>query len=622
MSTSMTPPDFAALGAHATLAKALATRGYEQPTAVQAAVLAAAEVDLLVSSQTGSGKTVAFGLVVGKLLLGEHDALPLSAHGKPRALVIAPTRELATQVQRELEWLFAPAKLKVISCTGGTDLRNDARNLKRGVDVVVGTPGRLVDLVERRSLDLGSVEVVVLDEADEMLDLGFRESLETLLTAAPVERRTLLFSATLPVAIRSLAERYQKSALRIDPRGATGKRVAAHDDIRHLAYLVARGERLAALSNLLRLYEEERSIVFCRTREAVSTLERQLAQRGFSVAAIAGDRAQADRSSALDALRSGRAQVLVATNVAARGLDLPEVALVAHADLPENAESLTHRSGRTGRAGKKGTSVLIVEVAERRKAERLLAEARLPIAWSAPPSAADVAEKNRHRVAVQVGTAIAATQEAVVDPSVTALAEELVAEHSPAKVVTALLQRLFAERRAGDALTPVDLSPPRPKRDAPTGRAALSPLASGGSPSGNWVLFEVSAGARERAEPGWILPLVCARGGYHAPRGGQHSRRPRPHARRNRRSRGRRIRGARRRARPPGPAHPHHARPSTPRRRRDRWARLRPTAHATAHDARPRPRQDHPRSRRTAPPAPLQHALRRVCSVENSERTD
>ena len=187
------PPDtaFSALGAHPSLARALAERGYDTPTPVQAAVLQAGDHDLLVSSQTGSGKTVAFGLLLGRLLVG--DAERLTPAAQPQALVIAPTRELAAQVQRELGWLLAGAGARVVAFTGGTDLRLDARALQRGVDVAVGTPGRLVDLMERGTLSLAGLRVVVLDEADEMLDLGFRDALEALLDATPPERRTLLF---------------------------------------------------------------------------------------------------------------------------------------------------------------------------------------------------------------------------------------------------------------------------------------------------------------------------------------------------------------------------------------------------------------------------------------------
>ncbi|HZS38804.1 MAG TPA: DEAD/DEAH box helicase [Polyangia bacterium] len=483
------PSEFAALGAHPTLERALAARGYQTPTPVQAAVLGAAERDLLVSSQTGSGKTVAFGLSLARVLLGENATLAPAP--KPRALVIAPTRELAVQVERELHWLYAGSGARVASFTGGTDLRLDGRKLQRGVDLVVGTPGRLVDLVERKSLDLSALQAVVLDEADEMLDLGFREPLEALLDAAPKERRTLLFSATLPPPIQAMARRYQQDPLRLDPRAGAPQ---PHEDIRYVAHLCADGERLAALVNVLRLADDERAIVFCRTRESVGELHRQLATRGFLVTAISGERAQDERTRALEAIRQGRVRVLVATNVAARGLDLPDVGLVVHADLPDNPDALTHRSGRTGRAGKKGVSTFIVERGQRRRAERLFHDAHLKLRWTAAPSAAAIAAHDRERVRVELGTAAAAPS----SDAARMLAAQLLAEHDATAIIAALVDRALAERPAGETLAPVDVQPMAASR-AP-------------APSGEMVLFQVNLGAKDRAEANWILPLVCRRG--------------------------------------------------------------------------------------------------------------
>jgi ATP-dependent RNA helicase DeaD len=363
----------------------------------------------------------------------------------------------------------------------------------------VGTPGRIVDLIGRGALALGGVEVVVLDEADEMLDLGFREALETILTATPVERRTLLFSATLPPPIRALARKFQRDALAIDPRGHT--RSAAHADIRHVAYLCADGERLPALVNLLRLADDERVIVFCRTRDNVAELHAQLTARGFAATAISGDRAQEERTRALEALRRGHVRVLVATNVAARGLDLPDVGLVLHADLPENAESLTHRSGRTGRAGNKGVNAFLVERGARRRAQRLFGDAHLALSWTAPPDAPAVAAHDRARLRAEVVEAIA---EGSGDPAASALAGELIADHDAVLVATVLLQRTLAGRPAGEPLTKVDL------REA---AAAPRRPGSGSGPSGKMALFEINLGAKDKAEANWILPLVCRRGG-------------------------------------------------------------------------------------------------------------
>src|SRR5580698_3535867 len=304
--------NFTELNLHPALAKALAARGYETATGVQAAVLdpALAGRDLLVSSQTGSGKTIAFGAVLARTLLGadegEEPAAPAAikarARTEPAALVIVPTRELATQVRGELAWLLADTRLRLASFTGGTPVGGDLRTLERGVDVVIGTPGRLVDLLRRERLPLGGLKAVVLDEADEMLDLGFREDLETILKAAPAERRTLLLSATIPPEIRAMAKRFQRDAVAIDPRrsqagGATPSQ--AHDDISYVAHLVSGGDRLGAVVNVLRASDSERAIVFVTTREAVADLHAALVARGFAATAISGDRAQAERDRAL-----------------------------------------------------------------------------------------------------------------------------------------------------------------------------------------------------------------------------------------------------------------------------------------------------------------------------------
>ena len=484
--------DFTALGAVPSLAAALTARGYATPTPVQAAVLGAGEHDLTVSAQTGSGKTVAFGLLIGRALIGESGKLSRSP--RPRALVIAPTRELAVQVQRELTWLLGEAGARVASFTGGTDLRNDSRALARGVDVAVGTPGRLVDLVDRKSLDLSGIEVLILDEADEMLDMGFRESLEMLLGNAPAERRTLLFSATLPPPIRALAKKYQTDAIPIDVRSARLD-AGAHADISYVAHLCNAGERLAALVNVLRIADDEKSLVFCRTREAVGELHRELASRGFLAAAISGDRAQADRDRALETMRSGRVKVLVATNVAARGLDLPELGLVVHIDLPENVESLTHRSGRTGRAGRKGRAVFLVDFGQRRKAERLFHGAKIRISFSPAPTLADVARHDESAIRTELATAM----ETPVSDSATRLASELLTTADAQALVAALVERALRERPAGETLTPVVVTASRP-----------APAHSG--PPGEFVVFQVNLGAADRAEASWILPLVCRRG--------------------------------------------------------------------------------------------------------------
>jgi len=356
------------------LARALADKGYAEPTPVQAAVLesGAEGRDLLVSAQTGSGKTVAYGLALGPTLLSADGTLPPAA--APLALIIAPTRELAIQVERELHWLYAATGARVAVCVGGMDPRREQRVLASGAHIVVGTPGRLRDHLERGNLDASGLRAVVLDEADEMLDLGFRDDLEFILDATPAERRTLLFSATLAREIVALARTYQRDAVRIDTQPDV-----PHGDIEYRAYLIAPNEIEHAVVNVLRFFDARGALVFCHTREAVRHLHSNLLERGFAAVALSGELSQNERNLALSALRDGRARVLVATDVAARGLHIEAVDGVIHFDPPEDHKAYLHRSGRTARAGKAGVVVSLtlwnqlveVEVIQRRLGLRI-----------------------------------------------------------------------------------------------------------------------------------------------------------------------------------------------------------------------------------------------------------
>ena len=366
----------------ALLAEALAARGYAAPTPVQAAVLEpeAQGRDLIVSAQTGSGKTVAFGLAMAGELIGEDGRVVPSR--EPLALIIAPTRELALQVSRELIWLYGPTGARIATCVGGMDASKERRQLSHGAHIVVGTPGRLRDHLERGALDLSALRAAVLDEADEMLDMGFRDDLEHILDATPNERRTLLFSATMPKPIVALARRYQQDALRISTVGEE----RGHGDIAYQAVTISPSDIEHAVINLLRFHEAETAILFCATRDNVRHLHATLVERGFSAVALSGEHSQSERNHALQALRDRRARVCVATDVAARGIDLPTLSLVIHVELPRDAEALQHRSGRTGRAGKKGTAVLLVPYPRRRRVEMMLKGARINAEWIDAPT--------------------------------------------------------------------------------------------------------------------------------------------------------------------------------------------------------------------------------------------
>ncbi len=476
----------------ALLGEALAARGYAAPTAVQAAVIEpeAAGRDLVVSAQTGSGKTVAFGLAMHPELLGPDGRIVPTR--EPHALIVAPTRELALQVSRELIWLYGPAGARIATCVGGMDASKERRQLSYGAHIVVGTPGRLRDHLERGALDLSALRAVVLDEADEMLDMGFREDLEAILDGTPETRRTLLFSATMPKPIVALAKRYQKDALRISTVGEE----RGHGDIAYQAVAVSPSDIEHAVINLLRFHEAETAILFCATRDNVRHLHSSLVERGFAAVALSGEHSQSERNHALQALRDRRARVCVATDVAARGIDLPSLSLVIHVELPRDAETLQHRSGRTGRAGKKGTAVLIVPYPRRRRVESMLRGARIQAEWIDVPTPETIRAQDRERLLA------ALLAPAETDEEDAVIAERLLAERSPQEIAAALVRAHRASLPAPEEMIERSHSERREERQAGQHRAGFDDV----------VWFRMDIGRRQNADPRWILPLICRRG--------------------------------------------------------------------------------------------------------------
>ena len=470
-----------------TLSDALQERGYETLTPVQEAVTAASleQADLLVSAQTGSGKTVGFGLAIAPTIL-ETDG-KFAPASKPLALVIAPTRELAMQVKRELSWLFAKSGVVMASCVGGMDMRDERRALDRGAHIVVATPGRLRDHIMRGSLKMDAMRAVILDEADEMLDLGFREDLEFILGEAPKDRRTLMFSATVPKAIATLAKTYQKDAVRVQ----TTAEQSQHSDIEYLAMNVALRDAENAIINVLRYYEAPNALVFCNTRAMVNRLTTRFSNRGFSVVALSGELTQNERTHALQAMRDGRARVCVATDVAARGIDLPNLELVVHAELPTSFETLLHRSGRTGRAGRKGISALIVPAKARSKAQRLMKMAKINAEWVDAPSAEAVQARDAERLLADP------VWDIPVEEGESAFVGELVERYSAEQIAAAYIRLFHARQSAPEELAAPGAAPePRPSE-------AFGPS----------VWFSVSGGRDKNAEPRRLLPMLCNAGG-------------------------------------------------------------------------------------------------------------
>jgi ATP-dependent RNA helicase DeaD len=474
------------------LALALAEKGYAEPTSVQAAVLEPEALgrDLVVSAQTGSGKTIAFGIAMLRELLADGAVLPPAA--APLALVIAPTRELALQVSRELMWLCAKANARITTCVGGMDPSKERRALNHGAHIVVGTPGRLRDHLERGAMDLSAIQYIVLDEADEMLDMGFRDDLEEILDAAPDTRRTLMFSATMPRPIAALAQRYQHDALRISTVGDD----RGHGDIDYQTVAVSPSDIENAVINLLRFHEAETAMLFCATRDNVRHLHATLVERGFAAVALSGEHSQNERNYALQALRDGRARVCVATDVAARGIDVASLSLVVHVEVPRDAETLQHRSGRTGRAGRKGTAVIIVPYPRRRRVEEMLRRARINATAAEVPSAEMIRERDRQRLFETLLEPVEGTPEEL------ELAQRLLDQRGALDLAVALVRQHSKAMPEPEELIDLSQRSADPRADKSHHRDGFD----------DTVWFRMDIGRRQNADPRWILPLLCRRG--------------------------------------------------------------------------------------------------------------
>ncbi|MEP6852104.1 MAG: DEAD/DEAH box helicase [bacterium] len=374
---------FADLGLREELLAVLDSLGYEEPTPIQRQAIppVLAGRDLLGQAATGTGKTAAFALPILQRL----PAGPRSLS----ALVLVPTRELAIQVSQAVHRYGRDLGARVLPVYGGSPIGRQIRELERGVDVVVATPGRALDHLGRGTLSLDSVRLVVLDEADEMLDMGFAEDIESILQAAPTDRQTVLFSATMPARLDAIARRHLHDpvTLRI-ARPAPGRGEAP--SVRQVAYLVPRASKASALGRLLDIEAPVAAIVFCRTREEVDSLTETLTGRGYRAEALHGGMTQDQRDRVMNRLRSGAAELLVATDVAARGLDIEQLSHVVNYDVPSAPEAYIHRIGRVGRAGREGVAITLVEPRQHRLLKTIEKAARASIAVEKVPTVADL----------------------------------------------------------------------------------------------------------------------------------------------------------------------------------------------------------------------------------------
>jgi ATP-dependent RNA helicase DeaD len=508
-------------GIAAPLQTALQRRGFTQLTAVQHAALVPGHAgrNLRISSQTGSGKTVALGLVLADALLADR-----AQRRGPVVLIITPTRELAIQVRGELTWLYEGVRhVDIEVVTGGIDIRGDFRRLKNKPRVLVATPGRLLDHMRSGAVDVSDVAHVVLDEADQMLDMGFRDDLDAIVGMLPEGRRSHLVSATFPPAVRQLADRFQRDAVVIEG-SATG---SGHADIETTVYRV--DDLYPALVNLLLLAQGRRCLVFVRRRVDAASLAEQLAGDGFSALPFSGDLAQAQRIRTLDAFRHGIVNTLISTDVAARGIDVPDIATVIHAELPNDVESFVHRSGRTGRAGRKGQSMLLMPRRAERRIQQLLRAAKVEASWCEVPTPEQVRKALRKRMRRDLHTRLdAAKLEPMWEGGEHEYAAKLLAEHDPQTLVSVLLRMaepalarepmvIEAPRRAprfDERREPRPHAGARAERSERADRPERSERHERGD--GTFVRFEINWGHRGGATPARLLAHLCRRGGVSA----------------------------------------------------------------------------------------------------------
>ncbi|MCC6317364.1 MAG: DEAD/DEAH box helicase [Gemmatimonadaceae bacterium] len=430
-------PAFIDLGLDQRLVEALAGLGYEEPTEIQAVAIPVllAGRDLIGQAATGTGKTAAFALPLLQRL-----ATTTRKRGAPGALILVPTRELAMQVAEAVHRYGRALGITALPIYGGASMDGQLRALRRGVDVVVATPGRALDHLQRKSLRLDALGTVVLDEADEMMDMGFAEDLEAILSATPVERQTVLFSATLAPRVVAIASRYLRDPVRITiahaPRAASDT-----PRVRQEAYIVARAHKIAALGRVLDVEQPTSAMIFCRTRTEVDELTEKLTARGLRASSLHGGHTQQQRDRVMAAFRSRGIELLIATDVAARGLDVKHVSHVINYDVPAAAESYVHRIGRTGRAGREGVAITFAEPREHRQLRTIEAETRTRITVKPVPSLADM----RARRLETIQASLRETLDAGNLDSVRVVVETLAGEYDIMDVAAAAVRQLMAQ---------------------------------------------------------------------------------------------------------------------------------------------------------------------------------
>jgi ATP-dependent RNA helicase DeaD len=458
----------------------LEARGFEEPTKIQAMtipLLLTESIDIIGQAQTGTGKTAAFGLpIIERCVPGK---------GKIQALIMTPTRELAVQVSEALRGFSQGKHLSVVAVYGGQGIGLQLGSLRRGADIVVGTPGRIIDHIDRKTIDLSHIDWLVLDEADEMLDMGFYEDIDKIISASNKTRRTLLFSATMPDRIKHIANRHMNS-----PRMVQATRETEDEELtEQIYYQVHESSKFEALCRIIDMEDDFYGLVFARTKIDAGTIASRLNERGYEADSLHGDIAQAQREQVLSKFKSRKCRILVATDVAARGIDINDLSHVINFSLPQNSESYIHRIGRTGRAGHEGIAITFVTPQENRYIAQIARVTKASIQKRELPEIDDVIVAKRQRIAERIERA--AERDEI--SHYKEFASELLKKEGqdPERLVSALLRIAF--KKALDPSSYVEIS--KPRREMPHAR------------------LYISLGKKDKYNPKTLVGLICGKSG-------------------------------------------------------------------------------------------------------------
>ena len=486
---------FEELGLKSEVLKSLKELGFEAPTPIQQKAipyLLGENSDFVGLAQTGTGKTAAFGLPLINNI-EEHAT-------KPQGLIICPTRELCLQISRDLESFAKHLKLNIVAVYGGTDIRRQISDIKRGVAIIVATPGRLMDLIVRKAVSLSDVEYVVLDEADEMLNMGFKEDIDAILETTPDHKNVWLFSATMPAEVARIAKTYMENPFEV----SIGHKNQSNENIDHIYYVVKERDRYEAVKRLIDYNPDIYGLIFCRTRQETGNVAEKLAKEGYNAEPLHGDLSQAQRDRVMDRFRKRDLQILVATDVAARGLDIDNITHVINYNLPDDIENYTHRSGRTARAGRKGESLVLINTKENGKIRAIEKQMRTTFRKGDIPNAQEICEIQLLKLINKVITADVRQDDIEpFMPTILRAFEEFSKEEVIKHFVSAEFNRFIEYyERSGD------LNATSGKDDRGDDRKRRKDRQED-EVEGGKTRFFVSLGRRDGLNPGGLLRLVC-----------------------------------------------------------------------------------------------------------------